>query len=154
MRRQWVATVARESSLWGRIKDTAIPELLYKRHHVDLQRLENSVGTGHPDIEGCIDGAQVWIELKSEGRPARDTTPIHPKVRESQSIWHRKRILAGCHCNWVLLQVGEGRRAALYLIPGCQYDKIAAPECELACMSVVSPDAPLADILLRAARGW
>jgi hypothetical protein len=146
--------VAREKALWARIKNTAIPELLYKRNHVDVQRLENSIAAGHPDVEGCINGAQVWIELKSEDRPARDTTPIHPKTRDSQSLWHRKRVLAGCHCNWVLLQVGEGHRAALYLIPGCLYDKIAVPECELACMSVIPSDASLADILLRAARGW
>jgi hypothetical protein len=133
---------------------------LYRKFGVDLQRLENAAGQGHPDVEGCICspldtiGAQVWIELKSEERPARATTPIHPKTRESQSIWHRKRVEAGCRCNWVLLQVGEGRRGKLYLIPGSFYDKLHVPEAELERMSVVSPDASPADVLERAARGW
>jgi hypothetical protein len=152
--------MARESALWGRLRDTGVPDLIDKGFKVDLQRVENAATSGHPDVEGCICdpldtiGAQVWIELKSEGRPARDTTPIHPKTRPSQSIWHRKRVLSGCRCNWILLQVGSGNRAALYLIPGHAYDKIEVPECELAYLSVVSPDASPADILERAARGW
>lgn len=152
--------MALESALWSRLRDTGVPALLDKGFKVHLQRLENSVAVGHPDVEGCICdpfkavGTQVWIELKSEGRPARDTTPIHPKTRPSQSIWHRKRVLAGCRCNWVLLQVGDGHRAIMYLIPGYLYDKMELPECELACISVVSPDASPADVLERAARGW
>jgi hypothetical protein len=152
--------VARESSLWARLKETGIVELRYRGFKVDLQRLENSVAAGHPDVEGFIKaphaniGSQVWIELKSEGRPARKSTPIHPKTRESQSIWHKNRTEAGCRCHWVLLQVGEGRRAALYLIPGCYYDRLEAPESELASISVVSPDASPAEVLEQAARGW
>ena len=146
--------MASERSLWTRIRDTAIPELRYKKHRVDLQRLENAVGQGHPDVEGCIDGAQVWLELKSEGRPARPTTRIRPKTRESQSIWHRERTEAGSRCHWVLLQVGEGRKAFLYLLPGDRYDEIAASEPELELLSVLPPTASLADVLLRAVRGW
>jgi hypothetical protein len=152
--------VARESSLWARLKDTGVPALLDKGFLVDLQRLENAVAAGHPDVEGCIcwpfgnRGDQVWIELKSNERPKRGTTPIHPKTRESQSIWHRVRTDTGSRCHWVLLQVGSGHRAALYLIPGSLYDKLHVPESELARMSVVSPDASPADVLERAARGW
>ena len=146
--------MALEKSLWARIRDTAIPELRWKKHKVDLQRLENAVGTGHPDVEGCIDGAQTWIELKSEPRPARMKTPIHPKIRESQSIWHRERTEAGSRCHWVLLQVGSSHKASLYLIPGDRYDEIIASEPELELLSVLPPDASLADVLLRAARGW
>jgi hypothetical protein len=146
--------VARESALWKRIRDTAVPELLWTKHTVDLQRLENSVGQGHPDVEGCIDGAQIWVELKSEDRPARPTTAIKPKVRTSQSIWHRERTKAGSRIHWVLLQVGEGRKARLYLIPGDRYDEICATEAELELLSVLPPTASPADILLRATRGW
>ena len=146
--------MARESALWKRIRDTAVPELLYKKHKVDLQRLENAVGQGHPDVEGCIDGAQVWIELKSEDRPARLTTLIHPKTRPSQSIWHKERTKAGSRIHWVLLQVGEGRKARLYLIPGDRYDEVKATEPELEELSVLPPTASLAGVLLRATRGW
>ena len=146
--------MARESALWARIRGTAIPELLWKKHAVDLQRLENSVGQGHPDVEGCIDGAQIWIELKSEDRPVRPTTAVKPKTRPSQSIWHKERTKAGSRIHWVLLQVGEGRKARLYLIPGDRYDEICTTEAELELLSVLSPTASPADILLRATRGW
>jgi hypothetical protein len=146
--------MARESALWARIRGTAIPELLWTKHTVDLQRLENSVGQGHPDVEGCIDGAQIWVELKSEDRPARPATAIKPKTRPSQSIWHKERTKAGSRIHWVLLQVGEGRKARLYLIPGDRYDEIRATEAELELLSVLSPTASPADILLRATRGW
>jgi len=140
--------------LWARIRDTAVPELLWKKHQVDLQRLENAVGQGHPDVEGCIDGGQIWIELKSEDRPARPSTAIRPKTRPSQSIWHKERTKAGSRIHWVLLQVGEGRKARLYLIPGDRYDEIKATEAELELLSVLPPAATVADVLLRATRGW
>ncbi len=103
--------MARESALWDRIRDTAIPTLLATGHAVDLQRLENLVGVGHPDVEGCIDGQQVWIELKSEARPKRKDTPIRPKLRTSQSEWHKTRAAVGFRYYWVLLQVGSSRAA-------------------------------------------
>lgn len=146
--------MARETALWGRLRDTAIPELIKARHVVDMQRLENAVAAGHPDVEGCIDGQQIWIELKSELRPAKTATKIHPKTRESQSIWHRARAAAGSRHHWVLLQVGESRKARLYLIAGDQYDEIEATEAELELLSMVSPTASPADVLLRAIRGW
>lgn len=146
--------MARESALWARIK-TAITELRHKKHVVDLQRLENAVGTGHPDVEGCIDGAQIWIELKSNLKhPVRSTTIIHPKLRQSQSEWHRDRTAAGSRCHWVLIQVGDGSKASLYLIPGDRYAEIHASEPELELLSVVPPTIPLAELLLRALRGW
>lgn len=145
--------MARESALWDRLK-TAGKALVQVGHLVDLQRLENLVGVGHPDVEGCIDGFQVWIELKSEARPARADTVIHPKTRISQGIWHRKRAMAGCRINWILLQVGEATKARLYLVPGHCYDKIEATESEIARLSVIPPNASPSAVLLRAVQGW
>jgi hypothetical protein len=146
--------MSRESSLWARIRNTAVPELRYKKHKVHLERIENSVGVGHTDVDGCIDGGTFFIELKSEDRPAKPLTRIHPKTRESQSIWHRERTEAGSRIHWVLLQVGEGRKARLYLIPGDRYDEIEATEAELDLLSVLPSTASPADVLLRATRGW
>jgi hypothetical protein len=146
--------VARESSLWARLRDTAVPELVNGAHVVDLQRIENNAGAGHPDVEGCIDAQQIWVELKSELRPAKATTKIHPKTRPAQSIWHHHRTKAGSRHHWVLLQVGEARKARLYLIPGDRYDEIEATEAELELLSVLPPTATPADVLLRAIRGW
>lgn len=145
--------MARESELWSRLKIGA-KALCWQGHRVDLQRLENSVGVGHPDVEGCVDGGQVWIELKSVLRPAKTTSLIRPKKRPSQSIWHRQRSAAGCKINWILLQVGEANLARLYLIPGRDYDKIEATEAEITKLSVVPSNASPSDVLLRAVQGW
>ena len=147
--------MARESALWDRIKDTAIPLFIRAGRRIDLQRLENLVGVGHPDVEGCIDAQQVWIELKSETRPKRKDTPIRPKLRTSQSEWHKTRAAAGFRYNWVLLQVGHAHAARLYLVPGDRYDDIAAAtEAELTELSVVPPVATVAEVLARCVQGW
>jgi hypothetical protein len=145
--------MALESSLWKRIKAGAAA-LHGLGTRIDLKRLENAVAAGHPDVEGCIDGQQIWIELKSELRPARLATPIRFKVRPAQSIWHKQRGRAGSRHHWVLCQVGEAAPARLYLIPGWQYDKIVAPESDLEVLSACPPTATPADVLMRAVQGW
>ena len=145
--------MAKESSLWTRCRG-GITRLRGRGHVAHFCRLENSAGMGNPDVEGVINGAQCWIELKSNLRPARASTVIHSKTRESQSIWHRERTEAGSRIHWVLIQVGEAYAAKLYLISGRDYDKIIATEAALDDMSVINPDASVAEVLLRACEGW
>lgn len=145
--------MARESALWQRCA-TGAKALRHFGHLIDLQRVENVAVSGHPDVEGCLDGAQLWIELKSCMRPARADTPIRPKKRISQEIWHQTRADAGCRIAWILIQVGEANGAALYLIPGNRYADITASEAQLAAMSVLPSNATLSDVLLRSAREW
>lgn len=145
--------MARETSLWQRCL-TGIKNLKACGHKTHFCRLENSAGEGNPDVEGCINGEQTWIELKSCDRPKRVNTLIHPKCRESQSIWHRERTNAGSRMHWVLIQVGEAHQAKLYLIPGSSYDEIKATEAELAAMSVCPENASPATVLLRSCEGW
>lgn len=145
--------MARESSLWQRCR-TAIKQLRKLGHAAHFCRLENSAGEGNPDVEGVLNGDQCWIELKSNDRPVRPTTVVRSKTRESQSIWHRERTEAGSRIHWVLIQVGEAHAAKLYLIPGSRYDEILVPEAMLTEMSLISPDASVAEALLRACEGW
>lgn len=147
--------MALESALWKRCK-TAGVALRNSGHLVDLKRVEPSgtIGCGMPDVEGCINGSQLWIELKSCPRPARLSTAIRPKKRLSQDIWHKERVRAGCKINWVLIQVGEDHEALLYLVPAKYYDQITTTEDNLRILSVVPPTATVPDILLRAIRGW
>ncbi len=145
--------MARETALWQKCF-VASKALRNAGHLVDTQRIENLVGAGHPDVEGCIDGKQLWIELKSCSRPVRADTPIRPKARPSQEIWHRMRTNAGCRFHWILIQVGEDRSGVLYLIPGSRYKEIIAPEAKLAEMSCVPANATTADVLLRSIQGW
>lgn len=145
--------MARESSLWQRCR-TGLKQLRACGHVAHFCRLENSAGDGNPDVEGVINGEQCWIELKSCERPKREATLIRPKTRESQSIWHRQRTGAGSKIHWVLIQVGEARDAALYLIPGSFYDEVTATESDLLALSVCDPKATPAEVLLRACEGW
>lgn len=145
--------MAYEAALWKRVK-SAGTHLKRCGFPIVLKRIENDVSSGHPDVEGCIDGEQIWIELKSCDRPKRATTAIRPKVRPSQDIWLQERVRAGSRRCWVLIQVGDGPASRLYLIPGHMYPRIITPESELERMSVCSPTLSLPEILLRAAEGF
>lgn len=82
-----------------------------------VERVENMVGAGHPDAEGCLEGVQFWLELKVAKRPARKTTKLRfgSPLRDSQVEWARKRIAAGGRV-WYLIQVGSGHERQVYLI--------------------------------------
>lgn len=141
--------MALESALWKRVRNGGT-HLKHCGFKVDLKRIENSVGSGHPDVEGCIDGVQIWIELKSEERPKRPTTKIRFRVRASQDIWLQERVRAGFRRCWVLAQVGDAAESRLYLIPGHMYPSITTTEAELTRMSVIDPMSSLPNVLLRA----
>jgi hypothetical protein len=146
--------VALEKALWQRVKKGGVA-LKLLGHRIVLTRIENLVDDGTPDVDGCINSRQIWVELKSCDRPVRASTPIRPKVRPSQSDWHRERTAAGCRHNFVLIQVGEASQAKLYLIPARDYDLIVAPEIDLEMLSVLSySTVPMTQVLLRAAAGW
>lgn len=146
--------MALEKALWQRVRKGGL-HLRACGFGTHLCRIENDAGEGNPDVEGCIDGDQVWIELKSKVRPKRASTVIQFKVRPSQSIWHKQRVAAGCRHNFVLAQVGEAHNARLYLIPGKFYDEVVTTEARLGELSVLpSPDLPLGEVLLRAREGY
>jgi hypothetical protein len=151
--------MARESNLWKNLR-AAQQGLRAMGHKCVLTRIENAVGVGHPDVEGCItprehaQGQQVWIELKAVPRPAKPTTPARPKLRPAQEIWHRERAAAGFRQSWVLMQVGEGIHAGLYLIPGVDYKALCSTESDLSAMSFCLPTDDLCTVLLKAHRGW
>lgn len=108
-----MASSTREAGLWRWLKGAR--KVL--RDDLHMQRVENSVGSGAPDVEGKLRGAgQFWIELKSTARPKRDG-PVRFRVRDSQVEWMRRRAAAGGR-TWLLLQVGSGRSAERYLVPG------------------------------------
>ncbi len=93
------------------------------REDLHIQRVENLVGSGAPDVEGKLrEGSQFWIELKSAARPKRDG-PIRFKVRDSQVEWMRRRVAVGGQA-WLLLQVGSGRAAERYLVWGGHAAKV------------------------------
>lgn len=151
----------RESNLWKNLK-SAERGLRAMGHKCDLQRIENAAGVGHPDVEGCVwargnPAQQVWLELKCADRPKKESTPIRFKTRPAQAIWHRERAEAGFMRHWVLLQIGDGIKRGIYLIPGSYYTALSNmgfPEDKLAAISCCLATDDLCTVLLRAAQGW
>ena len=83
-----------EARFWQAIR-THLPRKLDR-----LDRVENSATSGQPDVNGCLDSEDVWIELKAPKEPARASTPImtrsgnHPLL-ESQISWFCRQRQAG-----------------------------------------------------------
>lgn len=103
-----------ESNLWNWLSvpvGTVIPTAF------DIQRIENSVGIGVPDVEGCIDGVQFWVELKSLKRPKRKSTKLRVKFRNGQVHWIVNRYYSG-GISGVLLSVGEKNTIERYFLNG------------------------------------
>lgn len=145
--------MALEKSLWQRVKKGGVA-LKRLGHGVKAWRVENAVGEGDPDAGFWLDDTIVWLELKSEHRPARPETLIRPKVRIAQEIWLREIVEAGCKTAFVLIQVGDAAQSRLYLIPGYRYSEITATEDKLREMSIVEPTWPMTRVLLKAKIGW
>ena len=74
-----------EQKLWDRMR-----KALGKQ--VRLERVENAVGTGRPDVDALVNGLFTPIELKMvEVPPVRPTTPVLGEkagLRLDQRNWH------------------------------------------------------------------
>jgi hypothetical protein len=106
--------MGREASLWDLFRTNIGP-------FADLERVENRVNEGTPDVNYCMNGGagEGWIELKDiEDWPARDATPVRIEhVTQVQRDWWQRRALAGGHI-YVLLRVYARRTYLLYSGPG------------------------------------
>lgn len=73
-----------------------------------LTRVENALGAGTPDVNGCIKGYEFWAELKGLAKWPRGHESaiinLDHGLLESQKIWIRRRILASGKV-WVILGV-------------------------------------------------
>jgi hypothetical protein len=70
-----------------------------------IDRIENIVGVGNPDINFCAEGVECWIELKSPKEPKRATTPLfgsNHRLSQDQKNWLlRQRNSSGK--GWILI---------------------------------------------------
>lgn len=84
-----------------------------------LERVENMVADGTPDVDYCIAGVAGKIELKySPHHPVRESTPLMPegkRLRRSQIIWAKSRMHAGGR---VFLLIGTPRESWLIDLAG------------------------------------
>lgn len=63
-----------------------------------LDRVENVVLTGMPDINFCSGGVECWIEMKSPKEPKRSTTRLfgsNHRLSQDQMNWFKRQSSAG-----------------------------------------------------------
>lgn len=105
----------REANLWAMLRSKL-------QHAADrLDRIENLTTDGMPDVQGCFDGMEVWMELKVSQLPAKSTTPVlsragNHKLLDTQIVWFARQRRAGGIAFIVVLVARE-----LYLINGVLY---------------------------------
>lgn len=92
-------SLAKESDFWKRMKSHASPGV----HWV---RIENTAVSGAPDLNGCKNGVDRWVELKVM-RDGRIT------VRHSQLLWIFKRSRIGGR-SFVLVRDESARKIVLF----------------------------------------
>lgn len=98
-----------------------------------LERVENLVGDGMPDVAVVCAGA--WVELKAAKLPKRPTTKVMGKdgLRQSQKNWHKDAAQHGVPCYTLL----RDDKRQLYLIPAKHSDDVnEMTQSELAAASV------------------
>lgn len=74
-----------------------------------LDRIENVVVNGMPDINFCSGGVECWIEQKSPKEPKRSTTPLfgsNHKISQEQANWMLRQRKAGGKC-WFLISTDK-----------------------------------------------
>lgn len=111
----------KEQRLWDRFKRNVVGTELW------LNRVENRVGVGDPDVEAiAAGGIYSKVELKAvHAAPARATTALlgDEGLSVSQKNYlYRWTKLGGR--SFVLIGVGQGRKADQYLLSGDKADII------------------------------
>jgi len=99
---------------------------LLRRHlagaNVRIDRIENLLVEGMPDINICIEGTESWIELKSPKEPKRYNTRLfgsaHRLSREQMNWFHRQKA-AGGKC-WIFICTNK----RLMLVDGAFADHV------------------------------
>lgn len=76
-----------------------------RRRGAHVQRIEDAVSAGIPDVNFCVHGREGWVEVKWRSHwPRRPDTPVRTTLSAIQTMWIEDRRRAGGRA-WVLLQV-------------------------------------------------
>ncbi len=139
-----------EKNLWGWVKDGCKGR--FPRGLLHMERIENAVSAGGPDVDGCLDHHMFKIELKTAARPAKPNTNVAVKFTKYQVPWHRRYEPCGGRA-FMLIQVGSDKAAARYLIPGCHAAavQLGVPESELEWLSITPSGSTAKNIIAHAA---
>jgi hypothetical protein len=119
-----------------------------------LCRIENTIGSGMPDANCCVQGKDVWIETKGmlcwPKVPAERIIRFDHPILPSQAAWHKARHFAG-GVSWVILGLRDpkewliwtGYTAATIIAPGATRARMI----ETAALHCVQPGFPAAAFL-------
>jgi len=80
-----------------------------------IDRLENLVSEGMPDVNCCVCGTESWIEIKAPTEPKRASTPLfgsNHKVSQEQKNWMLRQKKASGHC-YLFIVTDKGKRMLL-----------------------------------------
>lgn len=105
-----------EQKLWDRMRK-------HLGHHARLERVENLVYVGTPDVLALVAGVVTPVELKAvQAFPKRITTPVlgAKGLSQDQKNWHKDWQRWGGR-SFVLVGVGP---AAIYLFDGAEADYV------------------------------
>ena len=100
-------TMTEKSGVWEPLRDGC--------PHVHWMRLENLVGTGMADVNGCLNGVEAWLELKHVAAGWKI------KFQPTQPAWILKRTMYGGRV-FVLVR----KEDTLYLFRGAQVRELVA----------------------------
>jgi len=76
-------------------------------HGAEVQRIEDSLSVGIPDINVCAGGVETWIEVKyKKAFPVRANTPIKMGLRPAQLVWAHRRNKQGGR-SWILSRIED-----------------------------------------------
>lgn len=107
-----------EAAFWTRtVRPILRREAVLLGVKLHVERVENVVAVGTPDVDYCADAVAGKIELKYATRmPVRENTAVLGKgkgLRRSQLAWHYLRARSG-GLSFVLI----GAPGAMWLLPG------------------------------------
>lgn len=87
--------MAGEAAFWDWLAGQLAAQLPSRVY--DVQRVEDMLTQGVPDVNLCVQGREFWLELKSLlTLPARATTPVRfERYTTDQRNWLRRRWRAG-----------------------------------------------------------
>lgn len=106
-----------EQRLWDSMRRNNKKQL----HKINLERVENVVTVGMPDIYVKYYSAECWVELKTCKLPKRETTRVlgDKGLTTEQINWHHKHNVYGLR-SYILIKAGN----ELYLLPNKYAERI------------------------------
>jgi len=128
-----------EKNLWAWLKRGTL-----RCRDLHMERVENSIAEGTPDVDACYQGADFKIELKTGSVTIRHGY-VRTKFQPKQLPWIKRRTKVGGRA-FVLIQIGRVR----YLVPGRLCENFYRTDFtlgELEGISIVPPKSSAMDVI-------